>query len=95
MEDELIAIADDSRRDTTTRRAADGSEYEVPDNEWIQRSKLRVDTRKWIMAKVHPRQYGDAPTPTVSVTNLQFIVDPFRDHRELRNEAEPIDAETG
>ena len=59
------------------------------------RSRLKVDARKWIMSKVAPRTYGDAPPPVVSVTNMQFIVDPFRDHRELRNEAEPIDAETG
>ena len=88
MEDELLAIADDSRRDTITRRAADGSEYEVPDNEWIARSKLRVDTRKWIMAKVHPKQYGDTPPPVaVNVTNVQFVIDPFQDHRDLSAEA--------
>ena len=25
----------------------------------VQRDRLRVDTRKWLMSKLHPERYGD------------------------------------
>ncbi len=29
------------------------------DHEHVQRSRLRVDTRKWLMARMAPKKYGD------------------------------------
>ena len=29
------------------------------DNVVVQRDRLRVDTRKWLLAKLHPKKYGD------------------------------------
>ena len=29
------------------------------DNAAVQRARLRVDTRKWLMSKLAPRKYGD------------------------------------
>jgi transposase-like protein len=57
--DELVDIADDTALDTVTKVTPQGREYEAVDHEHIQRSKLRVDTRKWLMSKLCPRQYGD------------------------------------
>ena len=34
----------------------------VVNYENIQRSRLRVDTRKWIMSKLAPKKYGDKVT---------------------------------
>ena len=31
----------------------------VANSEWINRSRLRVDTRKWLAGKLCPRLYGD------------------------------------
>ena len=31
----------------------------MPDNEAIQRSRVRIDTRKWYAARMVPRIYGD------------------------------------
>jgi len=59
MFDELLDIADDGENDFYTRTSQDGSEYEVPDHEHINRSRLRVDTRKWYLSKVLPKIYGD------------------------------------
>jgi terminase small subunit-like protein len=56
--EEIIEIADDSARDTKVVAHGD-SETEVADNEWINRSRLRVDTRKWLMSKLSPKKYGD------------------------------------
>ena len=53
--DEIIAISDESSQDKIANE--DGTER--TDSEAIQRSKLRVDTRKWAMAKLAPKKYGD------------------------------------
>ena len=36
-----------------------GGIVEVEDTEWVNRSKLRVEARKWIAAKLRPKKYGD------------------------------------
>jgi len=56
--EECLEIADYARRDTMTIEK-DGYEKEVCDYEWINRSRLRVDTRKWVAAKLVPRLYAD------------------------------------
>ncbi len=55
LADEIVDIADDSERDTITTE--DGRE--IVDTEWISRSKLRVDARKWVASKLKPKKYGD------------------------------------
>lgn len=62
MADEILDIADNTSRDTTTTTNRDGSEREVADQEWINRSRLRVDARKWYLSKLAPKRYGDSST---------------------------------
>jgi hypothetical protein len=57
--EEIKEIADYTARDNLLKQNKDGSEYEVANTEWIARSKLRVDTRKWIACKLIPKVYGD------------------------------------
>ena len=57
MAEELLEIADDGKNDVTIE---DGRE--VVNHEHIQRSRLRVDTRKWLMARMAPKKYGDRVT---------------------------------
>lgn len=57
--DQVVDIADDGEKDVTTRKRADGSEYDVVNGEVVNRSRLRVDTRKWLLSKLKPGQYGD------------------------------------
>lgn len=57
--DEILDIADDTSRDTIIKKNKDGSEYEVCNTEWINRSRLRVDTRKWLASKLAPKIYGE------------------------------------
>jgi hypothetical protein len=57
--DEILDIADDSSRDTKTIKNKNGDDYEVEDTEWVNRSKLRVESRKWLLAKMMPKKYGD------------------------------------
>ena len=55
LAEEILAIADDGRSDTYLD--ADGNEK--TDSEVIQRSKLRVEARKWLASKMAPKKYGD------------------------------------
>lgn len=59
MFEELVEIADDGSNDYMERERQNGESYEVPDTEHIQRSRLRVDTRKWYLSKVLPKKFGD------------------------------------
>ncbi len=53
--DEMKDISDDSTNDYMTKEC--GGIGLNPES--IQRSKLRIDSRKWILAKLKPRKYGD------------------------------------
>jgi hypothetical protein len=57
--DDLVNIADDNCEDIKTIIDKDGNEKEVVDNELVNRSRLRVDTRKWILARMFPKKYGE------------------------------------
>ncbi len=59
MFEELLEIADDGTNDWMKKNNKDGSTFTVIDSEHIQRSRLRVDTRKWYLSKVLPKKYGD------------------------------------
>lgn len=54
MFDEILEIADDGTNDTYTTEDGEGINYDV-----IQRSRLRVDSRKWYLSKALPKVYGD------------------------------------
>lgn len=55
LADEIIDIADDGSNDYMERE--DGSE--AYNGDAVARSKLRVDARKWVAAKLKPKKYGD------------------------------------
>lgn len=56
--EEIVDIADDGSNDWMETNDPDNLAYRI-NGEAIQRSKLRVDTRKWIMSKLAPKKYGD------------------------------------
>ena len=58
MADEIIDIADNGVNDWMNREFGDSVDR-VIDHDAVQRSKLRVDTRKWLLAKALPKVYGD------------------------------------
>jgi hypothetical protein len=58
MSEEMIDIADDGTNDFMTIEKGDMS-YEIENKEVTNRSKLRVETRKWIISKLKPKKYGD------------------------------------
>jgi len=52
MTDRLLEIADDARQ--------------TDDQTAVQRSRLMVDTRKWILSKLAPKRYGDRLVQEIS-----------------------------
>lgn len=68
MAEEILEIADDGTNDWMMRQGENGVALEpIVDHEHISRSKLRVDARKWLMAKMQPKKYGDYVRQDVSV----------------------------
>lgn len=53
--EEILEIADESNADVNL--SEDGKMF--VDGEAIQRSKLKIDARKWVLAKMNPKKYGD------------------------------------
>lgn len=67
--DEIIEIADDNSGDTTV------TDNGIQENrEFTSRSRLRVDARKWIAAKLKPKKYGDKIDVTSDGNELKPVV---------------------
>lgn len=64
MAEEIISIADDSERDTIT----DNDGNEKMNAEFVARSRLRVESRKWLASKLLPKKYGDRVTQDITHT---------------------------
>ena len=58
---EIIDISDDGTNDWLEREGRKQT-TRAPNAEHIQRSKLRVDARKWLISKLAPKKFGDKPT---------------------------------
>ncbi len=59
LADETLDIADDATNDWMESRSDAGSVGYRLNGEHIQRSKLRIDQRKWMAGKLRPKVYGD------------------------------------
>lgn len=65
--DEALDIADDGINDwVADREEEDGFRY---NGDAVQRSKLRIDTRKWMAGKLRPKVYGDKVALEHDVSN--------------------------
>lgn len=59
MAEEILTISDESVNDYMQIEDEKGRTRTVVDQENVQRSKLRVDARKWLLSKLRPEVYGD------------------------------------
>jgi hypothetical protein len=83
MFEEIMDISDDGTNDFMLRNADDPTSV-ILNGEHVQRSKLRVDSRKWAIGRMNPKKYGektfiggvdDAPIKvqnTIDVSNLSL-----------------------
>ena len=76
--DDILAIADENTNDTSINENG----IEVVNNDVIQRSRLRIDARKWVLSKLNPKKFGDKTDITSGGekinTNISILnIDPF------------------
>ncbi len=57
--DEIFDIADETINDTIEMDLGDGVVTQKQNTEWINRSRLRIDARKWALSKMNPKKYGE------------------------------------
>lgn len=60
LSDEMLEIADDGTNDWMERLGEEDKPVGyVINGEHVQRSRLRIETRKWLASKLKPKRYGD------------------------------------
>ncbi len=68
LAEEILAISDDASGDIMIN---ENTGREVMNSEYVARSRLRVDTRKWIACKLLPKVYGERVTQDTNITFTQ------------------------
>lgn len=58
-EDETVDVADDSTHDYYEKQGRDGETIKAFNKENVERSRLRVETRKWMLGKLNQKRFGD------------------------------------
>lgn len=86
MFEEILGIADDGTNDFMERTREGGGVHIVCDHEHIQRSKQRIEARKWVLGKLMPKKYGDKITQDVTV-NAGTAIDAASDVTKAALEA--------
>jgi hypothetical protein len=59
LADEIMDVANDGRNDWMVRQDPKNPGW-VLNGEHVQRSRLRIDTMKWVLSKMLPKVYGDS-----------------------------------
>ena len=86
MADQMLEIAKYGENDVYT----DSKGNKRVDHDVIQRSKLRVDTIKWIMSKMHYQRFGDKIQQDV---NAHIVVDHAERLENARKRKEKLNGE--
>lgn len=74
MADELLEITDCASNDWMLANDAENPGWKA-NLDHMNRSRLRVDTRKWLLSKALPKVYGDK----IAVDNKHDISDPMKE----------------
>ncbi len=64
--DDIVAISDDASGDYVDRVGKHGETERVVDPESTRRAQIRIDTRKWLMARLGSRTYGEKVDVAIS-----------------------------
>jgi len=71
--DEITLIADDGRNDFMVRARENGEASVAVDREHLERSKIRIATRQWVIERILSAKYGTKPQVVVQ-NNQQNVV---------------------
>lgn len=69
--DEMLEIADDGSNDWMESNDPENPGFSL-NGEHIQRSRVRVDTRKWLVKVLNPKKYGDRVAVDATVTGPEM-----------------------
>ena len=83
--EEITDIADDATSDMTVTDKGIGVDYEN-----IQRSKLRVDSRKWLLSKLKSKKYGDKVDVTTDGDKIQGAPVIIVSNQETKDELDKL-----
>jgi hypothetical protein len=90
MADEILEIADDGRNDWMEKHDKDGVMMGWRENgEAMRRSQLRIESRKWLAAKLLPKRWGDKTITEVTGADGAPLIQPqIIDTRSMTPEAQ-------
>ena len=86
MAEDILSICDSTGDDIITNELG----QEITNHNVIQRDRLRVDTRKWLMSKMMPKKYGNNSEVHQTNTNINTTFSEIseKEKRDLRDELE-------
>ncbi len=73
--DEMLEIADDGTNDWMESVDGAGGVLYKLNGEHVQRSRLRIDTRKWVLGRMHPKKFADRPEKHEETGRTREIVE--------------------
>ena len=80
--EDILTIADDNSNDEVLNE--DG--VPIVNNDVINRARLKIDARKWILAKMVPKKYSEKTQTELIVSNIPVLTnDPLADTNESDN----------
>lgn len=71
--DECLEIADNAKNDWMEKHGQDDTGWQL-NSEHIQRSRLRIDARRWMAGKLRPKVYGEKQVVEGPGENGEFVV---------------------
>ncbi len=81
--EEILEIADDDNLDVA---GFNDDGIPIVDGQHIQRAKLRIDSRKWMLGKLRPKKYGDKLEVTGQQTNVNLNAEFTQEEIKALNE---------
>lgn len=84
--EDMLDIADSGTNDWMEANDPNNAGYKA-NGEHIQRSRLRVDTRKWIASRLKPKKYGDRTTTELTGKDGKDLVPDLSNPETLKDVA--------
>lgn len=81
--DELTDISDIEEMGQIITQRSDGTIIERKIMDKIERAKLKIDTRKWLLSKLAPREYGERTEMHMVNDPIAALVDQFREEHDI------------
>lgn len=82
VNDEIMEIADNDSNDIKLVTLPDGTVVEKENKEYIQRSRVKIDARKWWLSKTNPKKYGeklDITTDNKALSSVELTPEMVKD----------------